>query len=126
MLFLKVKNKPLRLITDSCTAYLKAYRKVWGSRNRKIDEQTYIRVEGYEENKVIERVHNTIRQRIKVMRNFKASYSADLILSLFSVYYNFIRIHQGIKMTPIEKAGVNLNLGQNKWLGLIYNASQNL
>lgn len=125
MLFLKVKTKPSKLITDSCTAYLKAYRKVWGARNRKIDKQIYIRTEGYEENKAIERVHNTIRQRIKVMRDFKASYSADLILSLFSVYYNFIRVHQGIRMTPIEKAGVKLDLGQNKWLGLIYNASQN-
>jgi len=28
-------------------------------------------------------------------------------------------------MTPIEKAGVKLELGQNKWLGLIYHASPN-
>ena len=55
---------------------------------------------------------------------FKSPESAEAILSLFVVYYNFIRVHQGINKTPIEEAGVNLNLGKNKWLDLIYNASQ--
>ena len=47
-----------------------------------------------------------------------------MILDLFVIYYNFIRVHQGIGKTPIEQAGINLNLGKNKWLDLIYNANQ--
>lgn len=56
------------------------------------------------------------------MRGFKDKESAKLILDLFVIYYNFIRIHQGIGMTPAQKAKINLNLGQNKWLNLIYNS----
>ncbi len=58
------------------------------------------------------------------MRNFKSRHSAEAILSLFVVYYNFVRVHQGINKTPIEQAGINLNLGKNKWLDWIYLASQ--
>jgi len=53
------------------------------------------------------------------MRAFKRVYSAEAILNLFVIWYNFIRVHQGIKMTPNEKAGIDLRLGQNKWLSLI-------
>ncbi len=60
------------------------------------------------------------RERVKVMRGFKNPESAKALLDLLIVYYNFIRIHQGIRMTPAEMCWVNLNLGQNKWLGLIY------
>ena len=43
----------------------------------------------------------------------------------FRIYYNFIRPHQGLNgMTPAEKANLNLNLGQNKWLSLIKQSAQ--
>jgi len=127
MLFLKIKHKPLTLFTDGLQGYRKAYRKVWGARNRKIDSQTYIRLKADKDkrNNIAERIQGTIRERIKVMRSFKNKESAKLILDLFVVYYNCLRVHQGINKTPIEQAGVNLNLGKNKWLDLIYLANQN-
>jgi transposase-like protein len=126
ILFLKTKHKPLTLFTDGLHGYRKAYRKVWGARNRKIDSQTYIRLKADKDkrNNIIERIQGTIRERIKVMRAFKNKESAKLILDLFVIYYNCIRVHQGINKTPVEQAGVNLNLGKNKWLDLIYNANQ--
>jgi len=126
MLFFKAQHKPLNLFTDSAFAYIKAYRKVWGARNKKIDKEVYTRLKQGEDrrNNIVERIQGTIRERTKVMRSFKSPKSAEAILSLFVVYYNFIRIHQGIGRTPIEEAGVNLNLGKNKWLDLIYLASQ--
>ncbi len=126
ILFLKAQHKPLTLFTDSYNAYRKAYRKVWGARNPTDDKNIWIKLKADKDkrNNIIERIQGTIRQRIKVMRNFKDKKSAEAILSLFVVYYNFIRIHQGINKTPIEEAGVNLNLGKNKWLDLIYLASQ--
>lgn len=54
------------------------------------------------------------------MCGFKNPKSAEATLELLAIWYNFIRVHQGIGMTPSEKAGIKLNLGQNKWLGLIY------
>jgi len=126
LLFLKAQHKPLNLFTDSYNAYRKAYRKVWGARNPKEDKKIWIKLKADEDkrNNIVERIQGTIRDRIKIMRNFKDKKSAEAILSLFVIYYNFIRVHQGIGKTPIEQAGVNLNLGKNKWLDLIYLASQ--
>ena len=124
MLFLKAKHKPLTLFTDGLQGYRKAYRKVWGSKTRKQDRLTYIRLKADvdKRNNIIERIQGTIRERIKIMRSFKNKESAEAILSLFVVYYNFIRVHQGIGMTPAKKAGIDLKLGQNKWLDLVYKA----
>ncbi|UZE93886.1 MAG: IS1/IS6 family transposase [Candidatus Pacearchaeota archaeon] len=123
MLFLKVKNRPLTLFTDGLQGYQKAVRKVFGTlhKDRKVQ---YIRLRANKDkrNNIVERIQGTIRERIKVMRAFKNKKDAELFLDLFVVYYNFIRVHQGIGMTPIEKAGVELGLGENKWLDLIYRA----
>ncbi len=42
------------------------------------------------------------------------------------VYYNFVRPHMALDgQTPAEKAGLDLNLGDNRWKGLIEKAMQN-
>lgn len=122
MLFLKAQHKPLTLFTDGMQGYKKAYRKVWGARNRKIDKLTYIRLKADvdKRNNIVERIQGTIRERIKVMRSFKNKESAKLILDLFVIYYNCLRVHQGINKTPLQQAGIDLNLNENKWLDLIY------
>jgi hypothetical protein len=43
------------------------------------------------------------------------------------VYYNHIRPHQGLDgKTPAQAAGLELDLGANKWQSLIKKASQNI
>jgi len=38
----------------------------------------------------------------------------------FDIYYNFIRPHMALNdKTPAEKAGLSLNLDQNRWLSLL-------
>jgi len=122
LLFLKVKNKPLTLFSDGLQGYREAYRKVWGANKRSQDKKIYIRLKADKDkrNNIVERMQGTIRERIKVMRGFKNKESTKLILDLFVIYYNFIRVHQGIGMTPSQKAGISLGLGKNKWLNLIY------
>lgn len=124
ILFIRAKHKPLTLFTDSLQAYRKAYRKVWGAKTRREDRETYIRLKADKDkrNNIVERIQGTIRERVKVIRGFKNKESAEAILNLFLVWYNFIRVHQGINMTPAQKAGINLNLNQNKWLDLIYSS----
>jgi transposase-like protein len=72
-------------------------------------------------NHKIERLHGTIRDRTKIMRGFHGSlYSAKMIMKGMEIYYNYIRKHQGIdNKTPQEEAIPMLDLGVNKWLGLI-------
>jgi len=120
MLFKKAKHRPLTLFTDSLHGYRKAYRKTWGTRYKK-DRVEYIRLKADKDkrNNIVERIQGTIRERIKVMRAFKRVYSAEAILNLFVIWYNFIRVHQGIKKTPAEQANIYLGLKQNKWLSLI-------
>ncbi len=74
----------------------------------------------------IERLHNNIRARTKVMRGFHGSVeSARAILKGIEIYYNFITKHQGINKTPSEEAKIELDLGYNKWLSIIKLAYKN-
>ncbi|MBI2632460.1 DDE-type integrase/transposase/recombinase [Candidatus Pacearchaeota archaeon] len=72
-------------------------------------------------NHKIERLHNTIRDRTKIMRGFHGSLeSARAIMKGMEIYYNFVRKHQGIdNKTPQEEAIPELTLSTNKWLSLI-------
>ncbi|MEM2916155.1 MAG: DDE-type integrase/transposase/recombinase [Candidatus Woesearchaeota archaeon] len=72
-------------------------------------------------NHKIERLHNTIRDRTKIMRGFHGSLeSAKAIMKGMEIYYNFVRKHQGIDgKTPSEEAIPELSLSTNKWLSLI-------
>ena len=71
-------------------------------------------------NNAIERHNEDFKQRYKVMRGFKSSESAECFTELRRITYNFVRTHQGIKRTPAEKAGLNLDLGRNRLLDLIF------
>ncbi|MBS3117940.1 DDE-type integrase/transposase/recombinase [Candidatus Woesearchaeota archaeon] len=70
-------------------------------------------------NHPIERLHNSIRERTKVMRGFHGSMlSASAIMKGYEIYYNFCRKHQVLNKYPYELA-TNLELGNNKGLDLI-------
>jgi hypothetical protein len=49
--------------------------------------------------------------------------SAQKLIDAYRIHYNFVREHGSIKQTPAEKAGIKLNLGQNKIADLIRLAS---
>ena len=46
------------------------------------------------------------------------------MLPLFIAYYNLIREHQALGMTPAQAAGIDLKFGNDKWIGLIKKAHQ--
>ncbi len=47
------------------------------------------------------------------------SHSGEM-LNHYRTYYNFIRKHSALNgKTPSEVAGIDLQLGKNKWVGLI-------
>ena len=71
-------------------------------------------------NNMVERLHNTVREREKVMRGMQNNDTAKILMDGFRNYYNILRPHMGIdNSTPAEKAGLNLELGRNKIQNLI-------
>ena len=58
------------------------------------------------------------------MRGLDHDESAQMLIDGKRFYYNFIRPHMALNdKTPAEAAGINQNLGENRWLTLIQNAS---
>jgi hypothetical protein len=58
------------------------------------------------------------------MRGMDHADSAQKTIDAFRIHYNFIREHGSIKQTPAEKAGIKLELGDNKIANLIKLASK--
>jgi transposase-like protein len=125
----KTENQIQIVTTDGLNAYSKIIKKTWGYNNKLGRHNVFHNKviasndEGF--NYPIERLHNSVRARTKVMRGFHGSiHSANAILKGFEVYYNFITKHQVIKKCPYELAipelAETLKDTKNRWLGLIY------
>lgn len=121
----KTGNRIEIITTDALQGYPRVLRKTFSLNNRfKYGKRVIHNVVKADErgfNHKIERLHNTIRDRTKIMRGFHGSLdSAKSIMKGMEIYYNYVRKHQGIdNKTPQEEAMPTLDLGVNKWLGLI-------
>jgi hypothetical protein len=70
----------------------------------------------------MERMNGEIRDREKVMRGLERKDSP--ILTGYQLFHNYVRPHMALKgRTPAEAAGIKVE-GENKWLTIIQNASQ--
>ena len=109
---------PRYVMTDSYGAYPKAVRKVLGPGAEHVP--TLADRDGF--NLPIERYHNEIRERLKARRGLGNLESARAFAELLRIHHNFVRPHTGRGMggrTPAEVAGIDLNLGDDKYLDLI-------
>ena len=128
----KTENQIQIVTTDGLVAYQKVIKKVWGwnkqlKKYNVLHNRNVMSEDDGHFNHPIERLHNNVRARTKVMRGFHGSlYSANTIMKGFEIYYNFITKHQQIKCCPYELALIDedtkafLKEVKNKWLGLIY------
>jgi len=113
------------MTTDGWNAYPNTIKKVFGYNNKVgkfnvFHNRVIVSDEQGNFNHPIERLHNNLRARTKVMRGFHGSISsANSIMKGYEIYYNFINKHQAIKCCPYELA-TDLKLTQNnRWLELI-------
>ncbi len=119
---LKTEDKIEIISTDGLLVYPRVLRNTFGLNKKekitKIKHNIVRSKEGF--NYVIERFHNSVRQKTHNFRGFHGSIeSAKSIMKGYEVFYNFIRKHQGINKCPYELAtDIKLN-GNNKWLELI-------
>jgi len=124
----KEKKKPKIFKTDGHRSYKPAFTKTFYSRynSEKVQWDRNVTSKTGKYNVLIERLNRTLKDRLKTMYGFKSRNSAPLLLTGWVAYYNFVRPHMGIgNMTPAEKAEIKLEIGDNKWLGLIRISSIN-
>ncbi len=121
----KTKRLPAIMVSDSLKAYDTAFKKE--IMHGPYPQPIHLRVSPIKvgmQNMPIERWHNTLKQRTKVMRGLHDSQTAQNMADAFVLYYNFIRTHSTLGMTPAEKANIDLKLSENKWLDLIKQAKR--
>ena len=120
----KTNNQIQICTSDGYTAYPDAIKKVFGY-NRKLardrvihNKVTQLKNEGF--NHKIERMHNSIRHRIKTFRGFHSIVPSNELMQGYRIFYNFVRKHQAINCCPYQLAIPTLQLEpENKWLQLI-------
>lgn len=104
------KQRPNALFTDGSFAYDGAYNKVYYSRFKanKVEWVRRVGIRSRETNNIVERLHQTLKDRTKVMRGLKSEEKTKTMLDGYIAYYNFCRKHQAIDQTPAEAAGLKI------------------
>lgn len=68
----------------------------------------------------ITRHFGELKNRTKIMRGLGNDRGAQTHADIHRINHNFVKSHIGLNnQTPALVAGINLPLGQNKWLDLI-------
>ena len=121
--YMNASKKPYRIITDKLPAYHAAWKKVfWTSSitGRPVHAHSGGFVSETNQN-LIERWHEYIKQRTKVMRHFKNDKSAFTILQGIIINYNYLWEHSYLdNITPAQASGIDVkDIGITNWGGLI-------
>ena len=116
-------HRPKKWVSDGLKGYYKAYSKVFGTKykDRKVEWIRHSHRETGKFNFSMERLMRNLKDRLRTVYGFKATWSAKQILEGWIIYYNFIRPHMGIEgKTPAAMAG--LRIGSGGWLQVINNS----
>ncbi|MBI4177037.1 MAG: DDE-type integrase/transposase/recombinase [Candidatus Aenigmarchaeota archaeon] len=111
---------PKFVVTDGLNSYEQALKDEYHTHKYWLKGVQHIRLETIRkkpDNNLVERFHGTFRQRDKTMRGFKGR--EQVFSTGFRNYYNFIRPHTTLGATPAASAGIDLQLGRNRWMGLL-------
>jgi len=93
------------VVTDGAFSYEKAVRKEFATYKNPKPHYRYVSLRQHDSNNnVIERYHESFRQRDKTIRGFKGNQKQ--YTNKFRTYYNFVRKHQELKMTPAQRAKI--------------------
>lgn len=119
------QRDPKFVVSDGLPAYIKAFKKEFYTLKKpRVQHIRKPRFTDLTNNNIVERLNGTVREREKVMRGMKGANTAEELMNGFRTYYNFVRPHMSLDgKTPAEASGLEIELGQNKWLGLIKEAS---
>ena len=115
------KRKPISIYVDGLPAYVKGYSKVFWTM-RKATRPELIRKIGLRavnSNNSVERLHGTLKDRVKPMRGLKGEQTTRTLLKGWVAHYNYVRKHQSLGKTPAQASGIEL---EDSWHVLIKRA----
>ncbi len=122
----KLQAMPIAVTHDGLHSYTEAFKREFYTNTtpRAIDVRSVsIRDRGL--NNRMERLNQTFRDRNKTQRGLDSQQTAQEMSDGIRIVYNFTRPHLALKgRTPAEAAGLNLNLGQNRWKSLIQQSAK--
>jgi len=114
------RQRPTAFYTDGSFAYDEAMKKVFYTRY-KANQVEWVRrvgIRARKTNNIVERLHGTLKDRLRPMRGLKNLESSEELLTGYVVDYNFCRTHSAIGKTPAQAAGIEVK----GWKQLIENA----
>jgi transposase-like protein len=119
------EDKPELMITDGLPSYPDAFNREFYDNYNKSEHVASSGLRSAVNNNRIERFHNTVRERNKIMRGLCNRKTATTFNNTYKAYYNHIRVHTALDgKTPAQAAGIKLGLGRNRWKGMIQKAYQ--
>jgi transposase-like protein len=129
------KQIPKYIQTDAAPFYPRAMRKVFasnratrayhGGSRMKTEHRINNVFKTKKHNVRIETVFMKIKDRVDDFRGLKALWSAPILMAGIVLQHNFVEEHTTLRDYPCERAGLNLELENNRWLGLIKLSSIN-
>ncbi len=114
-------DRPLEVFTDGLPAYRKAIGRELSFRSGAEVVSPYVRVRSIRarrSNNLVERLHGTEKDRIKVMRGFRGRRGAIRFMEGFRVHYNLVRPHETLGTTPGVAAGLP-DPGAFRWKAIV-------
>lgn len=123
---IKKTGLPKYVQTDAAMFYPFAFRKVFYSniKDHRVEHRVVNTSKTGKYNVRIETVFSKIKDRVYDFRGFKALWSAPILMAGIVLQHNFIENHSTTGKVPCELAGLNLDCGQNRWLGLIHQSTK--
>ena len=114
-------RRPRHFFVDGSMQYERAFKKVFHHRdvNKEVRLIQRVGINSRQTNNIVERLHETVKERTRPMRGFKNQDSAKAILEGYVVNYNFARPHLFLNgKTPAQRAGIEVK----GWKQLVENA----
>jgi putative transposase len=119
-------DRPLELLTDGLPAYRTASGRELAFRSGSEVVNPHVRVPSIrakKSNNLVERLHGTEKERIKVLRGFHGANGPKLVMEGFRAHYNMVRPHSALGTTPAVAAGLP-DLGGFRWNEMLKQATR--
>ncbi len=119
------KKNPFVVYVDGLPAYPKGFNKVFWTMRKDTRPELVRKVglQAVKSNNSVERLHGTLKDRIRPMRGLKDEGTVKTWLEGWVVHYNYVRKHQSLNgKTPAQICGIE---EKGNWYTLVKEATKN-